>query len=139
MTEPFTETGALGDVRRGPPVFHYDDGRPAYQLPPIKETTLMGQQIIKQPDGLFAVFSSITDTFTFVDGTAEEVVEFFAEQAARDARRKVGHLVRLVAADQAREAYFQFAMTWDAALRLDREHGGEVHLDWGLPPVGEMT
>jgi hypothetical protein len=40
------------------------------------------------------------------------------------------HVVEAVANDDARSVYYQFAMTWDDALRLDREHGGEVWREW---------
>lgn len=48
----------------------------------------MGQQIIRQPDGKLAVFASITDTFTVVDATPEELVEWRAEEAAERARAR---------------------------------------------------
>lgn len=37
--------------------------------------------IIKQPNGLFAVFSTTTDTFIGVDGTVEELIEDRVEEA----------------------------------------------------------
>ena len=86
----------------------------------------MGQQIIKQPNGLYAVFSTNTDTITVWDATEDELVEHFTEQAAEDARQAVRRKLRHVAADEPRKAYHQFAMTWDEALVHDREHGGEA-------------
>ncbi|GIH91964.1 hypothetical protein ACFFMN_33850 [Planobispora siamensis] len=89
----------------------------------------MGYQIIKQPDGHFAVFSSVTDTIIVWDATEDEVVEWFAEQAAERARQDARRALEHVAADEPRRAYFQFAMTWDEALGRDRKHGGEVWRD----------
>lgn len=86
----------------------------------------MSEQIVRQPDGRFAVFSTITDTIHIYDATAQEIVDHFAEKAAADARQKAQRLVDLVAADNARAAYFQFALTWQEALDMDREHGGEA-------------
>lgn len=86
----------------------------------------MGNQIIKQSDGQFAIFCSYTDTIIIWDATADEIVDWFAEQAAErarvDARRHVEH----VAAGEADKSYFQFTKTWERALTMDREHGGEV-------------
>ena len=57
----------------------------------------MGYQVIKQPDGMLAIFSSFTDTWAVCDATAEEVVEWFVEDAVERARwnaqRVVGHVV----------------------------------------------
>lgn len=93
----------------------------------------MGYQIIKQPDGRFALFSSFTDTIAMWDATAPEIIDWFAERAAQDARihaaRQLGH----VDGGHPEEAYHQFTMTWDEALADDREHGGEV---WRLFPGG---
>lgn len=86
----------------------------------------MGQQIIKQPDGKLAVFSSIVDAFIVVDATPEEILDWRAEQAAADARRATQRELDAVLADDPRRVYFQFARTWEEAARLDREHGGDL-------------
>lgn len=86
----------------------------------------VGNQIIKQPDGKYAVFSSITDTIVFWDATEEEVVQFFVDKVAEDTRRSVEKILTHVSAGQPRKAYYQFAMTWKEALSYDREHGGEA-------------
>lgn len=85
----------------------------------------MGQQIIKQPDGRLAVFSSNTDTFIVVDAIPEELIEWRAEEAAEKARQDTRRELDAVLADDPRRVYFQFAMAWEEAARKDREHGGE--------------
>lgn len=86
----------------------------------------MGQQIIKQPDGKLAVFSNNTDTFIVVDATPEELVEWRAEEAAEAARERTRTELEKVLAGDSRAAYFQFAMTWEEAAELNREHGGDL-------------
>lgn len=78
----------------------------------------MGQQIIKQPDGLYAVFSSVVDNFTTIDATADELIELFAEQAARDCRDRVKSIIERL--DAGERAYHQFTMTIADAIRLHR-------------------
>jgi hypothetical protein len=95
----------------------------------------MGNQIIKQPDGHFAVFNTNTDTIIMWDATADEIVDWFVEREAEETRKRVTRLVEKVAAGEARQAYFQFTMTWDEALRQDREHDGEV---WTQFPHDEV-
>jgi inosine/xanthosine triphosphate pyrophosphatase family protein len=86
----------------------------------------MAYQVIKQPDGKLAVFSSYSDTWVCWDGTPDEVVEYFAEKAANDARKSARETVEHVMADQPREAYYQFAMTFAEANARSRHYGGEV-------------
>lgn len=86
----------------------------------------MGKQIIKQPDGKFAVFCSNTDTIVVWDGTQDEIIQWFVERAVESTTRQVEKLLGHVAADDPRKAYFQFAMTWDEALADDRAHGGDA-------------
>lgn len=86
----------------------------------------MGHQILRQPDGLFAIFSSVVDSIIVYDATADEIVEHFAARAADDAARRTRQIIEHVEAGEPRKAYYQFALTWDEALDSDREHGGEA-------------
>ncbi|MEV0616164.1 hypothetical protein AB0I81_22815 [Nonomuraea sp. NPDC050404] len=86
----------------------------------------MGNQIIRQPTGKFAIFCSVTDTIIVLDATKREVVEWFARRAAEAARRDARRNVEHVAAGEPRTAYFQFAMSWEEALAQDRKHQGDA-------------
>jgi hypothetical protein len=86
----------------------------------------MGYQVIKQPDGLLAIFSSYTDTWAVYDATPEEVAEWFAGRAAATARSDAERIVGHVMAGNAREVYCQFAMSYEEANADSREHGGVV-------------
>jgi adenylate kinase len=89
----------------------------------------MGQQIIKQPDGLLAVFSSIVDAFIVVDATPEEILDWRAEEAAAKERERTQRELDAVLADDPRKVYYQFAKTWEEAAEMDREHGGDLRED----------
>jgi hypothetical protein len=84
----------------------------------------MGHQIIRQPDGLYAVFSTGTDTWIKADAAREDLIEWYAERAARDARKGTAELLDDVDEDP-RKAYYQFAMTFEEANAESVEHGGE--------------
>lgn len=86
----------------------------------------MGQQIIKQPDGRLAVFSSITDTLIVVDATPEELVEWRAEEAAQEARDRTERELDKVLSGGPKEAYGRRALTWEEAAQVNREHGGNL-------------
>lgn len=77
----------------------------------------MGRQIIKQPDGRFAVWSSTADGIIMHGATRAEIEEFFVSEAKRDALDRVKVILDAVAMDQPRRVYFQFAMPWEQALR----------------------
>lgn len=94
----------------------------------------MGNQIIKQPDGKFAVLNSNTDTIVLWDATKDEVVDWFFQMELADLERRkqrVAEMVDQIAAGNAREVYHQFAMTWSEALASDREHEGEAWKEYG--------
>lgn len=82
----------------------------------------MGQQIIKQPDGKLAVFSSITDSFIVTDATEEEIVEWRAQKAAEDERERTRAELRRVQDEANRRPYFQFTLTWEEASEKDQRH-----------------
>jgi len=84
----------------------------------------MGQQIIRQPDGLYAIFSSVVDSWIVYDATRQDVIDYFAEQAAEDARRSAARILDLVDEDP-RKAYYQFTMTFEEANTKSVKHGGE--------------
>ncbi|MDX5569533.1 hypothetical protein PYK79_48440 [Streptomyces sp. ID05-04B] len=82
----------------------------------------MGQQIIKQPDGRLAVFSSVVDAFVVVDATPEEILDWRAEEAAAKARESTQRELDAVLAGDPRRVYFQFARSWEEAAAMDREN-----------------
>lgn len=86
----------------------------------------MGYQVIKQPDGKLALFSSFTDTWAMYDASPQEIVDWFTERATEDARRSAQHVVDAVVADRPREVYYQFARTFDEANATSGERGGPV-------------
>jgi hypothetical protein len=80
---------------------------------------LMAHQIIKQPDGRYLIWSTIVDDIIVYDADREEVVDYFAEVAARDARGTAGMMIDLVDEDP-RRAYAQFTIPFEqVATRLD--------------------
>lgn len=85
----------------------------------------MGQQIIKQPDGRLAVFSSIVDAFIVVDATPEEILDWRAEEAAAKERERTQRELDAVLADDPRRVYFQFTRTWEEASEMDRKNAPE--------------
>ena len=85
----------------------------------------MGHQIIRQPDGKLAVFSSFTDTWILMDATAADLEDYYAEKAAADARRHAAETLAAVLAGEPQKVYYQFAMTFEEANQQSQESGAE--------------
>lgn len=92
----------------------------------------MGYQVIKQPDGKLAVWSSITEGWCACDLSAEDAVEFLVEIATGRARRSAHDAVAHIVADEPGTAYFQFAMSYDEAefAARDGEKLAERRAQW---------
>lgn len=86
----------------------------------------MGHQIIKQPDGRLAVFSSVVDAFIIVDATPEELKEWYAQEAAQDARERTQRTLDKLNSQGADGVYGRRALTWEEASRMNEEHGGDL-------------
>lgn len=97
----------------------------------------MGNQIIKQPDGRFAIFNSGTDTIIIYDASYDEIVEYFARRAALDAERSVRVILGYVQDGEPRRAYAQFTLSWEQALRTDQERGGDAWRQFDPIPHSE--
>ncbi len=93
----------------------------------------MGHQIMRQPDGKLAVFSTNTDTILLADATPDELLDYYAEQAAAEARRSTQRVIDLVQAGRDREAYGQFTRTYEERVEQHRKSGGEERMVYGGP------
>lgn len=82
----------------------------------------MGHQVIKQPNGQFAVFDSGGDEWIFADATEEELLEYYEQRAAERARKDTMRILEAVKADEPHRVYYQFAMTFKEANREHNSH-----------------
>lgn len=85
----------------------------------------MSQRIILQPDGRFAVFSTIVNDFILLDATVEEVIE----SRVAEEREKITASVHKIAArlSKGEAVYHQFTTTWDETIKLiEKQHGPDT-------------
>ena len=83
----------------------------------------MGHQVIRQPDGQLAVFSTVVDSWILFDATPEEILDWYAEDAAARSRESTARVLAAVAAGDPGAVYYQFAMTFQEADDLSAVHG----------------
>lgn len=82
----------------------------------------MGHQIVKQPNGLYAVWSSVVDNFILWDATAEDIlVEEQVEMYERVAKRVRDTLASLERGEQPPQL-----PTFDECIRTIRALHGEA-------------
>jgi hypothetical protein len=79
----------------------------------------MGQQIIKQPNGKYAIFSSIVDLFIGANLTKEEVIDFFVEEEAKRITERINEILEQL--ERGEKPYLQFTQTLDEALKTMEE------------------
>jgi hypothetical protein len=96
----------------------------------------MAYQVIKQSENdkgysVLAIFDSGTDRLVVWDATEGEVLEWFAERAAQQARKGARSVTQKVIDGKPRDIYRQFTLDWKEALAIDAQHGGEASADLG--------
>jgi hypothetical protein len=88
----------------------------------------MGHQIIKEPGkDTYAVFSSFTDQWILWNASRDELLDYYADRAAKEARRTTARVLDLVDEDP-RKAYYQFAMTFEEANAKSAECGPDLRI-----------
>jgi len=84
----------------------------------------MGRQIIKQPNGGYAVWSTVVDDFVMVDAEPFEIIDMMVKESRRDITRRVNEVV--AALERGDRPYYQFTMDFDECMsRIKEIHGGD--------------
>lgn len=83
----------------------------------------MARQIIKQPNGKLAIWSSIVDNFIITDATPEEYIQFRIAEESERVRKEITEIVDKLEAGT-RIGYYN--LSWEEALEEIKErHGAE--------------
>lgn len=84
----------------------------------------MGHQIIKQPDGLFCVWSTVVDAIVVTDASARELEDMYAAEAAHRAAEQTRKIIDSL--ESGERPYYQFTMTYEEALEQHTERHGPL-------------
>ena len=86
----------------------------------------MGHQIIKQPNGRYSVFSTVTDDIIVYDATKDELVKYYREEAAQKAEENTLKIFEKL--EKGIKPYYQFTKSIDEMLICIKEnHGEEIY------------
>lgn len=91
----------------------------------------MAHQIIKQPDGKYAIWSSIVDDFVITDCTLKEYIEFLIERESKRIRNEVEEIARKL--ENGEKPYYQFTKTYEEAVKFRNQ----IHKD-KMEPVKKL-
>ena len=84
----------------------------------------MGRQIVKQPNGKYAIWSSVVDDFVIIEcADAAEIIEALVEDARADISRSVNDVIAKLHAGQ--KPYYQHTKTFADCMEIIREVHGE--------------
>lgn len=74
----------------------------------------MARCIVKQPNGFYAVWSSIVEDFIFYDCTPEEIIEEYIKEQSEDIKKWVPEFIKKL--DDGKKPFGNRTMTWEKAL-----------------------
>ncbi|MDD5589178.1 MAG: hypothetical protein PHP92_03940 [Candidatus Nanoarchaeia archaeon] len=84
----------------------------------------MGHQIIKQPNNLFCIFSSIVDDFIVIDADEEGLIEYYIQEAKEKIEKSIRSTIKDL--NEGKKIYGQLTMTYDEAVKWrDEVHNNE--------------
>lgn len=84
----------------------------------------MGQQVIKQPDGLYAIFDTGSGMIEVWNATRDEIIQEFMDAAATRAREQAERVLHAIDSGVPSAVYRQGTLTWEQAVQSDRESDG---------------
>ncbi len=76
----------------------------------------MSQQIVKQPDGMYAIWSTVIDDFVVVDATKEEIIREFMEAERERVAARVNDIIAKL--ERGEKPYHQFTKTFQRLMEL---------------------
>jgi len=84
----------------------------------------MANQIIRQPSGMYSVWSTVVDDFIRMNMTREKLVKFLVDREEERILSEVNRICDQL--DKGEEPYFQFTKSWEEALRIRHSVHGRL-------------
>ena len=87
----------------------------------------MGYQIVRQPNGKYALWNSVIDNFTFVNASPEEIVREKVRVYEEELIKEVNELV--VRLEKGEKPLHQLTMTFEKAIEMIKKVHGQKEVD----------
>lgn len=71
----------------------------------------MGHQIIKQPNGKYSIYSSVTESVIGYEITKDELIKHYKEEASKKAEKDTLDILERI--ETTEKPYYQFTKTWE--------------------------
>lgn len=84
---------------------------------------IMARQIIKQPNGLYCIFSSICDNVTHYNHTKESIIEMYVQESRIEITERINGIVDQL--EKGEKPYYQFTQTFDEMINWVEEFHGK--------------
>ena len=95
----------------------------------------MAHQIVKQPNGLYAIWSTIVDSFVLIDATPDEIIEDWT--ASERERLKASVHKAVAALENGEKPYHQFTKSFEDCIRVIRhQHADDEEMLKVLDDLG---
>lgn len=98
----------------------------------------MGRQIVKQPNGLYAVWSSVVDNFIFLNYTSDQIIEAYVNERKEVIAKEVGETIAMLE-EGIVKPYFQFTKSWTQCICTIEDSRGEIEAQRILNMVHDGT
>ena len=79
----------------------------------------MSRSVVKQPNGLWAMWSSIVDDFLIIDATEEEIIEWSAQDRYEAEKEEMTEIIEALKAGRRHRRSW---ISWKEALRTKRDN-----------------
>jgi hypothetical protein len=76
----------------------------------------MSEQIIKQPNGKYCIFSSVVDSVTKYNATEEEIIADYVKDYGEKARADIKYVFKQI--ESGKKPYHQFTLTYEKMLDI---------------------
>ena len=87
----------------------------------------MGSQIIKQPNGLYCRFSSISDLIEIWNATPEDLIEHAVNHFRETVSKQINEVIEKLNQEGGGRPYYQFTMTFEEALAETKRRASPEH------------
>ena len=78
----------------------------------------MGNQIIKQPNGKYCLWTTYSSDFVLIDVTPEEIMDYEIEVSSKEIKAHIGRIIKSL--EQSEKPYYQFTKSFEEVVKITK-------------------